>query len=71
MACSGPKVIKDEVERIMTEFLTEPNGQLTTDIGYICNLGHGIQPDVDPENVRIFLDAVDSVSRKILSSSEK
>lgn len=25
---------------------------------YIANLGHGMYPDMDPESVRIFVDAV-------------
>lgn len=29
--------------------------------GYIANLGHGIYPDVDPEAVRVFVEAVHSV----------
>ena len=25
---------------------------------HIANLGHGVYPDIDPENVRIFIDEV-------------
>lgn len=28
---------------------------------YIANLGHGIYPDVDPENVAHFVNAIHSV----------
>lgn len=43
------KTIRHEVALMMSEFGT---------LGHIANLGHGIDPDVDPESVRVFVDAV-------------
>ncbi|XP_062375728.1 uroporphyrinogen decarboxylase [Sardina pilchardus] len=34
--------------------------------GYIANLGHGLYPDMDPESVGAFVDAVHSHSRQLL-----
>ncbi|XP_072560511.1 uroporphyrinogen decarboxylase isoform X2 [Paramormyrops kingsleyae] len=34
--------------------------------GYIANLGHGLYPDMDPEHVGAFVDAVHSHSRRLL-----
>ena len=31
--------------------------------GHVFNLGHGITPDVDPEKVKFFIEAVQSFSR--------
>jgi uroporphyrinogen decarboxylase len=31
--------------------------------GHVFNLGHGITPDVPPENVRVLVDAVHELSR--------
>lgn len=50
-------------------FLLDEQGNLEKDIGYICNLGHGIQPEVDPDNVKVFLETVDQVSRRILKQN--
>lgn len=33
---------------------------------YICNLGHGIYPDVDPENVRVLVDIVHKFSQEMI-----
>jgi uroporphyrinogen decarboxylase len=30
--------------------------------GHVFNLGHGITPDIKPENVRVFNDAVHELS---------
>lgn len=32
---------------------------------YIANLGHGIYPDMDPDSVKIFVDAVHRHSRRV------
>lgn len=43
-------LIEQEVQRILAEY---GHGS-----GHIFNLGHGIMQDVDPEKVRIFIDAI-------------
>lgn len=35
-----------------------------TGVGHIFNLGHGITPDIDPDNVKIFVDAVHYYSER-------
>jgi uroporphyrinogen decarboxylase len=54
LSCS-PEHIETEVARILAEF---GGGS-----GHIFNLGHGITPDIPPENVRVFVDAVHSLSK--------
>eukprot|EP00158_Paraphelidium_tribonemae_P003040 Partr_v1_DN25856_c0_g1_i1_m2912 putative Uroporphyrinogen decarboxylase len=66
LLASDPAVIRTESERIIRAFLLDEAGKLETEIGYICNLGHGITPEVDPEMARVFLESVDSVSRELL-----
>jgi len=51
-----PEEIHAHVERILAEY-----GKGS---GHIFNLGHGITPDVPPENVAVLVDAVHSLSRK-------
>ena len=51
---SSPKVIREEVRRILSDF-----GSGT---GHIFNLGHGISPGVDPNNVTVFVDSVHEFS---------
>lgn len=51
---AGKQAIRDEVARILDGF-----GQGS---GHVFNLGHGITPDVDPENAGVFFDAVAELS---------
>ena len=50
------KYIEREVKRLLEQFGAGP--------GHIFNLGHGIYPDVDPENVSVMIEAVHSMSVK-------
>ena len=52
--------IRAEVERILASF-GEGNG-------HVFNLGHGIALDVDPDNAKIFIDAVHELSAKYHSA---
>lgn len=47
---SSPDVIRREVRRLLDDFGPHP--------GHVFNLGHGITPEVDPENVRVLVEAV-------------
>lgn len=51
---ASPEAIKAEVRRIVDSF-----GPYT---GHIFNLGHGITPEVDPENARVFIESVHEMS---------
>ena len=51
-----PERIREEVASILKGF--GPHA------GHVFNLGHGITPDVDPENAGVFIDAVHSLSAK-------
>lgn len=53
---AGPDTIKQNVERILENF---GHGS-----GHVFNLGHGIQPAVDPEHAGILIDAVHELSKK-------
>ncbi len=52
---ASPERIRDEVASILTSF-GEGNG-------HVFNLGHGIHPQIDPEHVKVFIDAVHDLSR--------
>ena len=52
---SSPAVIQREVRRVLDDFGPHP--------GHVFNLGHGITPDVEPENVRVLVEAVHTLSR--------
>jgi uroporphyrinogen decarboxylase len=51
---SSPAAIRSEVERILASY---GDGN-----GHVFNLGHGITPGVDPDNVAVFIDAVHELS---------
>jgi len=48
-----PEVIDAEVARTLASY-----GKHTAGSGHVFNLGHGIHPEIDPENVKVFIDAV-------------
>ena len=52
---AGNEKIKDEVKRILSGY-----GKGT---GHIFNLGHGILPDVKPENAKFFVETVKEESK--------
>lgn len=49
-----PERIREEVAYILSRF--------GAGNGHVFNLGHGITPEVDPENARVFIDAVHELS---------
>lgn len=51
---ASPDVIRKEAGRIIDSF--------GAGSGHVFNLGHGISPDVDPENVSVLVDAVHELS---------
>lgn len=53
---TNPDVIKQEVSRILSDF---GHGS-----GHVFNLGHGITPNITPENVAALVDAVHEISQK-------
>jgi uroporphyrinogen decarboxylase len=51
---AGPEQVRSETRRIIEDY-----GQGT---GHIFNLGHGVTPDIDPENVKVLVDTVHEFS---------
>lgn len=51
---ASPGVIQQEVRGILEDFGTGP--------GHVFNLGHGVTPDIDPDRVKAFVDAVHTES---------
>lgn len=49
--------ISDIVKKMLEGFGTK---------GYIANLGHGLYPDMDPENVGAFVEAVHQHSKRMI-----
>ncbi len=48
-----PALIKEEAAKILRSF-----GQHTEHSGHVFNLGHGILPDMDPENLKLLVEFV-------------
>ena len=53
---ADPAVIESQVEAILKGFGDGP--------GHVFNLGHGITPDINPDHVKVFIDAVHKFSEK-------
>jgi len=51
-----PEIIEREVKKILAQF--------KGNTGHIFNLGHGITPDVDPENMQVLVDCVHEFSKR-------
>ena len=51
---SSPKTIREEVDRILSDFGKQN--------GHVFNLGHGIAPGVNPDHVKVFVDSVHEIS---------
>jgi len=50
----SPAVIREGVARVLASYGNGP--------GHVFNLGHGITPDIDPENLGVLVDAVHELS---------
>lgn len=53
---ASPNAIRREVKKIIEDFGDHP--------GHIFNLGHGITPEVNPENAKVFIEAVVEFGQK-------
>ncbi len=50
------EIIEQEVKKVLSQF--------KGNTGHIFNLGHGITPDVDPENMQVLVDCVHQFSKR-------
>ncbi|KAN0062330.1 Uroporphyrinogen decarboxylase in heme biosynthesis [Thecaphora frezii] len=62
---------KEAIERKVEEMLRARKGGFGGGGAYICNLGHGITPGVDPEAVKWFLKAVHRVSAEVNGAKDE
>jgi uroporphyrinogen decarboxylase len=54
---ASPEVLRQEVNHVLQQY--------GVDSGHVFNLGHGISPDVNPDNVAILVDAVHALSAEL------
>ena len=59
MLYGSPESIRNEVLRTLGNYARGGDG---TNTGHVFNLGHGLSPDMDPEHVRVLVDAVHEFS---------
>ncbi len=53
---ASPEKIRKEVKKILSQF--------QGDTGHVFNLGHGTSPDVNPEHMKVLVDAVHEFSKR-------
>tara|TARA_R110002020_G_scaffold37399_35_gene113008 strand:+ start:2088 stop:3170 length:1083 start_codon:yes stop_codon:yes gene_type:complete len=58
---ASPEVIRAEAARALDDYAAANGGSRE---GHVFNLGHGMSPDMDPEHVRVLVDAVHQHSRR-------
>ena len=54
---ANPETVEREAKKVLDDFGAHP--------GHIFNLGHGIHPGIDPENVKVLVDTVHSHSASL------
>lgn len=62
---------KEAIEREVEKMLRSKKGGFGGSGAYICNLGHGITPGVDPEDLRHFLVTVKKISREVNQAKDE
>jgi uroporphyrinogen decarboxylase len=55
-----PAGIRAEAKRALDDYAQANGGSRA---GHVFNLGHGMAPDMDPEHVRVLVDAVHEFGR--------
>ena len=63
LAVGDKSAIRKEVSNILNAYATANNGNIT---GHVFNLGHGILPMTNPDNVAYLVELVHELSAKIL-----
>ena len=56
--------LQEDLEQLVKEMIKKFGTQ-----NYIANLGHGIYPDMDPDHLAVFIDAVHRYSEDINQAS--